>query len=96
MHEGTWIAGKRNGYVRCFSIGSDVHACEYKDDRRTGRGTWYFSSGSRYEGDFLNDSRTGRGTQYWDDGTLYEGDFVDGKRHGHGIFTYSNGDKFEG
>lgn len=43
---------------------------------RTGYGVFEWTSGNRYEGQFLNDKRTGKGSFFWTDGEMYSGEFV--------------------
>ena len=61
-----------------------------------GKGTYYWASGDRYEGDFVNGNRTGKGIYYWPNGNRYEGDFVNGNRTGKGIYYWLDGDRYEG
>lgn len=68
---------------------------------RHGKGTFYWSNGDRYEGDWLDDTRTGRGTVYWGNGSQwagdrYEGDFVNNTMTGKGIYCYANGNRYDG
>ncbi|PIK56756.1 putative radial spoke head 10-like B [Apostichopus japonicus] len=51
-----------------------------------GRGTYTWSDGVVYEGDFTNNEITGKGLYHWPDSSTYEGEVLNGKRHGHGTF----------
>ena len=62
----------------------------------TGYGTYTWTNGAKYEGDFVNGIKTGKGIYTWVDRNKYEGDFVNGERTGKGIFIWANGDKYEG
>ena len=46
----------------------------FKNDKREGKGIYYWNNGSRYEGDFKNDNREGLGIYYYNNGDKYEGD----------------------
>ena len=63
---------------------------------RHGCGTYHWSSGDTYEGDFRNNKRTGHGIYRWADGTVYEGAFLDGKITGYGTKRWTNGTVYEG
>ena len=66
------------------------------NDKKEGKGIFYYNSGSRYEGDFKNDKREGKGIYYYNDGERYEGDFKNDNMEGKGIYYYNNGNKYEG
>jgi len=68
----------------------------FKNDKKDGKGTYYFNDGNKYYGDWIDDVRNGRGIFYYQNGDKYEGEFVDGKKHGKGTYYYNNGDKYEG
>jgi antitoxin component YwqK of YwqJK toxin-antitoxin module len=48
---------------------------EFKNNKREGKGIFYYNNGDRYEGDYKNDKREGKGILYFNDGDRYEGDF---------------------
>ena len=59
-------------------------------------GTYTWSNGDKYIGEFKDGKRNGQGTYKWPNGNKYVGEFKDGKRNGQGTFTWPNGDKYEG
>jgi len=59
-------------------------------------GTYYFSNGDKYDGEWKNDKRNGKGIYTHASGNIYEGEFKDNKRNGKGTFTYPNGEKYVG
>ena len=59
-------------------------------------GTYTFSNGDKYVGEFKDDKRTGQGTYTFADGDKYVGDFKDSKKHGQGTYTFADGDKYVG
>ena len=69
---------------------------EFRNGKRTGRGTFTWSNGDRYEGEWRNNKRTGRGTYTWPNGNRYEGEWRNNKRIGRGTLTWSNGNRYVG
>ena len=59
-------------------------------------GTYTFSSGSKYVGEFKDGNSNGQGTYTWLDGKKYVGEFKDGNFNGQGTFTWLIGDKYVG
>ena len=45
---------------------------QFKDDKKNGKGTYYFASGNKYVGDWVEDNRTGQGVLTYTDGDRYE------------------------
>jgi len=58
--------------------------------------TYTFTSGARYEGDWLRGMRDGMGKQVWNDGTEYIGEWMRGRAHGKGRLLHSDGDVYTG
>ena len=56
-----------------------------------GKGTWTFSNGETYDGDFKDGYAHGKGMYTYPDGGKCEGDFKDGYRHGRVSYADSNG-----
>ena len=69
---------------------------EFKNNKREGKGIFYYNNDDRYEGDYKNDKFDGKGVYYYNNGDKYNGDWRNGKREGKGIFYYNNGDRYEG
>ena len=59
--------------------------------RRVGHGVEYYSSGDRYEGQFVDDRREGYGIVYYTSGDYYRGQFAGDVRHGLGIYSFADG-----
>jgi hypothetical protein len=76
--------------------GNKKYEGEFKNDRKNGKGTLTYESGSIYEGEFVDDQRTGKGVLYYANGNRYEGDFVDDQIVGKGVLYYASGNKYEG
>lgn len=77
----------KNGYYE-----GDVN----QNDERHGRGTYYWETGARYEGDWYHNDMHGQGTYYYTDGSVYRGDFNHDMREGFAVFTYPTGTRYEG
>jgi len=57
-----------------------------------GQGTYIWSSGNKYIGEWKSGKMNGVGTYYWKNGDKYEGDWVNDYMDGNGVYTYKNGD----
>ncbi len=42
---------------------------------KNGEGIYFYSNGSRYEGNYLNDKKNGHGSLFYSNGDRYEGNF---------------------
>ena len=65
-------------------------------DCNTGKGTFIFPSGTKYEGDFLNGEIHGKGTCYYKDGSVYVGNWVHRFPEGDGELIQKDGTKKSG
>lgn len=79
---------------------------------RNGSGTYFYSNGDRYEGQWLNNMRHGKGTLYDNDGSLYIGEWYfivffykknwtffsrkNNLKEGEGKFFFLNGSRYIG
>jgi 1-phosphatidylinositol-4-phosphate 5-kinase len=52
-----------------------------------GRGTFMWSSGERYDGEWRDGKEEGRGTFTWPDGSYFDGNWTGGVKHGVGIWA---------
>jgi hypothetical protein len=66
------------------------------NNKKHGKGTFYWVNGARYDGDLLKGQRTGAGTYYYANEVKYKGDWVDGNKHGKGTYYEADGDRYEG
>jgi hypothetical protein len=60
------------------------------------QGTYFWTSGLKYVGDFKKGKPEGQGTYYWANGAKYVGEFKDGNYSGQGTLTFPNGEKYVG
>ena len=59
-------------------------------------GTYTFSDGSKYVGEFQNGEFHGQGTLTFANGSKYVGEWQNDKYHGQGTYTQSSGSKYVG
>ena len=59
-------------------------------------GTYTFSNGTKYVGEYKNGKKHGQGALTWLDGKKYTGEWKDGYMHGQGIYFYFYDGKFVG
>ncbi len=90
-----------NGYRHnCFGIDTfasgNKYEGEYKDNKRSGQGTFTFANGDKYVGEYKDGNRNGLGTYTFSDGNKYVGEYKDSKRNGLGTYTFSDGKKYVG
>ena len=74
----------------------DQYVGEFKDNMRSGHGTYTFVSGDQYVGEYKDNMENGQGTLTYANGDQYVGEFKDHFFHGQGTYTYANGDQEEG
>ncbi|NIU26990.1 hypothetical protein GWN75_21240, partial [candidate division KSB1 bacterium] len=61
-------------------------------NRFHGEGTYKYTNGNVYEGEWVDGRKSGQGTQTWADGEKYVGGWSNNREHGMGIKTWPNGD----
>uniref|UniRef100_A0A8C3N3M5 MORN repeat-containing protein 3 n=1 Tax=Geospiza parvula TaxID=87175 RepID=A0A8C3N3M5_GEOPR len=91
IYSGDWKFGKRDGYGS-YSV-LDPATKEYKrvytgwweNDRRSGRGTFFYPNGELYEGEWSNGVRSGWGKMHYKDGSTYEGQWLMDQPNGQGL-----------
>lgn len=74
-----------------FICYSNVFAQCIEGDCINGKGTYFFTSGSKYIGNFLNGEIHGEGTCYYKDGSIYVGNWSHRFPEGNGILTLKDG-----
>jgi hypothetical protein len=45
---------------------------QYRNDKRNGKGTRYYTDGSKYTGDWIDDEKASQGVFIWSNGDRYE------------------------
>ncbi|OXB64125.1 hypothetical protein ASZ78_002055 [Callipepla squamata] len=102
VYSGDWKCGKRDGHGS-YSVPDPVsreyrkvYAGCWRNDRRCGYGTMFYSSGERYEGEWSSGLRSGWGRMCYRDGSIYEGQWVADRPDGQGMLRLSNSNRYEG
>ena len=101
VEEGIWKNDKFQ-YANIVSVdsksASNLPKCPSDTDAQWHNcfGTYTFSSGDKYVGEFKDSKPNGQGTYTWADGTKYVGEFKDSNYNGQGTITSPDGDKYVG
>ena len=69
---------------------------QIKNNKREGKGIFYWNVGDRYKGQWKNDLKEGKGIYYYNNGDRYEGDWKNDLKEGKGIYYWKNGEIYEG
>ena len=64
--------------------------------KKHGQGTYTWSNGDEYVGEWKNGKISGQGTYTFADGSQYAGEFKDDKFHGKGTHTWPSGNQYVG
>ncbi len=65
--------------------------------RKHGQGTFYYSDGDKYVGQYEDDEKSGYGVYYFmDTGERYEGEWANDMKHGKGVYYSRKGDAIKG
>ena len=77
---------------------SNLPVCQGNDASRWSNcfGSWTFSNGDKYVGEFEDGKYNGQGTYTEANGNKYAGEFKDGVRNGQGTYIFSSGEKYIG
>jgi hypothetical protein len=67
-----------------------------KGDCFNGSGSFRFSNGDLYSGEYKNGSQVGTGVYKWNNGDVYTGNFYNGQFDGYGLLKYASGQIDEG
>jgi hypothetical protein len=81
---GIWKEGQYQGTI------TSVTGCIF-GDCDNGYGTYVWSTGEKYTGNWSNKKRKGQGDNYFASGEKYSGEWLNDKRHGYGTNTYLDG-----
>lgn len=96
-YEGNFLQGKKHGFgVQFYPGGAVRYKGDFRNDQRSGEGTYYFTNGDKYVGNFLDNVPQGKGTYYYSDGERFAGTFRKGVREGYGVLTRANGSREAG
>ncbi len=96
-YEGNFANGKKHGFgVQFYPGGAVRYKGDFREDSRSGQGTYYFTNGDKYVGYFLDNVPQGKGTYHYADGERFSGTFRKGIREGYGVLTRANGTREAG
>ncbi|KAJ8360283.1 hypothetical protein SKAU_G00168080 [Synaphobranchus kaupii] len=94
------------GWMRSFDLRiqrEDIHASGYHKhfkqdggDMTLTRGSFTYSSGEDYHGEWKEGRRHGLGQLKFSDGTCYTGQFENGLFNGCGVLVFPDGSRYEG
>ena len=76
------------------SFKDDETGC-VKGDCKNGTGTYVWTSGNRYIGEFKNGLRHGFGSFYFDNGDFYIGEWKANEQSGYGVYEYATKGKYQ-
>lgn len=94
-HSGDFEASIESG-IRGY-INGDVYEGSFNEyDEMQGFGTYTYSDGAQYTGNFSEDEMHGYGEMTYSNGDIHKGNHHRGKRAGFGTYYYESGDKFVG
>ena len=71
----------------CFYAAAFVYAGCTEGNCFNGQGTYTWTDGGKYVGQFKDGKKNGQGTYTWAGGAKYIGQFKNGKMHGQGTKT---------
>lgn len=64
--------------------------------KRDGKGSFTWSTGNTYNGDWKSGNIDGKGTIKYKNGDQYTGSFMNGKKNGEGKYIWTNGETYSG
>ncbi|GBG27022.1 Phosphatidylinositol 4-phosphate 5-kinase 1 [Hondaea fermentalgiana] len=98
IFEGMWCRGKMSGKgMLVNACGELVYQGEFADNCMSGRGTYLFESGDRYDGEFREGRFHGHGVYFHaPSGATFVGDWRRGERHGVGDLYMPDGSGYSG
>ena len=65
---------------------------QFRNDKREGKGIYYYNNGDRYEGDWRNGKREGQGIYYYNNGYREMGDYYNDNPIGKHVILTRNGE----
>ena len=77
--------------VFSFLLSSNAYSKCVQGNCNNGQGTFTYSGGDKYVGEFKDNKYHGEGTYTFSNGDKYVGEFKDSKYHGEGTYTFSKG-----
>jgi hypothetical protein len=85
-YEGSFIAGKPEGYGKRIWPTLDTYYGEFSNTKKNGYGFLKLLNIAEHRGSYLDDQRSGKGFQKFDNGNIYNGDWSNDMTNGFGNF----------
>jgi len=87
-----------NSNTNASTLNNSANSINNENDLtpKNGQGTYTFSNGDKYVGEFRDGKKNGQGTYIFSNGEKYVGEFRNDWRNGQGTYTFPNGDKYVG
>lgn len=85
-----------------FLSATSVYAAGSYDGERNafnrfhGQGTYTYTNGNVYAGEWKDGRKSGKGKQTWANGDVYDGQWLENRENGQGTMTWANGDEYVG
>ena len=79
-----------------YPLGIERYEGDWKEEKMTGTGIYYYSNGEIYEGDWLENKQHGKGVYKFTNGTCYIGEWANHRMNGEGKFINYDLKGFEG
>ena len=95
IYKGVFKNGKYDGLGKEFFEDGTKFEGFFSDGQKK-YGTFQWSNGSKFQGQFLNGVFHGKGIYNWANKKAYNGNWANGKMNGKGKFTYPDGSYYEG
>ena len=95
IYKGIFKNGKYDGLGKEFFEDGTKFEGFFTDGQKK-YGTFQWSNGSKFQGQFLNGVFHGKGVYNWANNKTYNGNWANGKMNGKGKFTYPDGSYYEG
>ena len=89
----------KNGFIVegiATYAGDTKYVGEFKNNLPHGQGTFSYSDGSKYFGQWVDGKQNGFGNKIWNNGIKYVGTFKNDEPYGNGTFTSPDGEKYVG
>lgn len=81
-------------FIGGFALNSNAQCV--KGNCHNGSGTYKFTNGDKYEGQWKEGKMHGRGNYEFANGDRYNGDYHDNKRDGSGVYVWKNKGSYTG
>ena len=95
IYKGIFKNGKYDGLGKEFFEDGTKFEGFFTDGQKK-YGTFQWSNGSKFQGQFLNGVFHGKGVYNWANNKTYNGNWANGKMNGKGKFSYPDGSYYEG